>query len=66
MHGRQMADRRLDQETVQHRAVIAIVIEAVDKLLMPAGLVGMRPPDNALMQIGDPQPVILGTNWNMI
>ena len=60
MHGQRIADRRLNEEAVQHGAVIAVVIETVDQLFVPPGLVGMGAPDDALMQVGDPECVILG------
>ena len=59
MHGQGIVDRRLDQEPVQNRAVIAVIIEPVDQLFVPTRLFGMRAPDDALMQVRDPQPVVL-------
>lgn len=59
MHGQRIVNRCLNQEAVQNRAIVAVIVEPVDQLPVPAGLVGMGSPDNALMQIGDAQPVIL-------
>jgi hypothetical protein len=58
--GERVVDRRLDQEAVQHGAVVAVVVEAVDELRVAAGLVGVGAPDDALVQVGDPQAVVLG------
>jgi len=60
VHGQRVPDRGLHQEPVQHRAVVAVVVEPVDQPLVPAGLVGLRAPHDALVQVGDPQPVVLG------
>ena len=60
VHGQRIADRRLHQEAVQHRAVVAVVVEAVDQPLVEPGLLGLRAPDDALVQVGDPQAVVLG------
>src|SRR6185312_2125989 len=51
MHRQRIADRRLDEEAVEHRAVIAVIIEAVDELLVQARLLRVRAPDDALMQV---------------
>src|SRR5690606_8948414 len=34
VYGKRITNGRLDEETVQHRAVIAVIIEAVDELLV--------------------------------
>ncbi|MNE72339.1 hypothetical protein D3C80_1682720 [compost metagenome] len=60
MHRQRIADRRLHQEAVQHRAVVAVIVEAVDQALVLAGFLGLGAPDDALMQVGDPQAVVLG------
>ena len=54
VNGQRIADRRLDQEAVQHRAVVAVIVEAVDQLDVTPGLLGMGAPDDALVQVGDP------------
>src|SRR5690606_40418436 len=59
-YGKGITNGRLDEETVQHRAVIAVIIEAVDELLVKARFLRMRAPDDALVQVGDAQAVILG------
>lgn len=46
------------RKAVEHRAIIAVIVETVDQLRMAARLLGMRAPDDALVQIGDPQAVI--------
>ncbi len=58
--GQRIADGGLNEEPVQHRAVVAVIIEAVDELWMAARLFSMRAPHDALMQISDPKAVILG------
>ena len=60
VHGQRVADRGLDQEAVEHRAVVAVVVEAVDQLDVAAGLLGVGAPDDALVQVGDPEAVVLG------
>ncbi len=54
-----MAQRRLDQEAVQDRAVVAVIVEAVDQPRIQPGLGGLGAPDDALVQVGDPQAVVL-------
>ena len=58
--GQRIADRGLDQEAVEHGAVVAVVVEAVDQLDVAAGLLGVGAPDDALVQVGDPEAVVLG------
>src|SRR5690606_16359113 len=60
VYGKRIANGRLDEETVQYRAVIAVIIEAVDELLVKARFLRMRAPDDTLVQVGDTQAVILG------
>ena len=55
-----IADRRLHQKPVQHRAVVAVIVEPVDQPLVHTGLLGLCAPDDALMQVGDPKPVVAG------
>ena len=59
VHGERVADGRLHEEPVQHGAVVAVVVEPVDQPLVPAGLVGLGAPHDALVQVGDAQPVVL-------
>jgi hypothetical protein len=50
VHGERVADRRLHQEPVEDRAVVAVVVEAVDQSLVEPGLAGLRAPHDALVQ----------------
>ena len=59
VHGERVADRRLHQEAVEHRAVVAVVVEAVDQPVVEPRLVGLRAPDDALVQVGHPHAVVL-------
>jgi hypothetical protein len=59
-HRQRVPDGRLHQEPVQHGAVVAVAVEPVDEPLVPGGLVSLRAPDNALVQVGDPEPVVGG------
>ena len=59
VHGERIADRGLHQEAVQHGAVVAVVIEAVHQPLIELRLGGGRAPDDALVQVGDAQRVVL-------
>ncbi len=59
VHGQRIADRRLHQEAVEHRAVVAVVVEAVDQPLVEPRLLGLRAPDDALVQVGDADAVVL-------
>ena len=52
MHRQRMVDGRLHHEPVQHRAVIPIVIEAVDQALVELRLFRLGAPDDALVQVG--------------
>lgn len=54
-----VADRRLDEEAVEHGAVVAVIVEAVDQLLVPPCLLRVGAPDDALVEVGDPQSVVL-------
>ena len=55
VHGERIADGRLHQEPVQDGAVVAVVVETVDQPLVAPGLIGLGAPDDALMEIGNPQ-----------
>ena len=55
-----MAKLRLDQEPVQHRAVVAVVVEPIDQGVVEPRLLGLTAPDDALVEVGDPQGVVLG------
>src|SRR2546430_9072389 len=59
MDGQRIADRGLHQEAVQNGAVIAVVIEAVDQPLVESGLGRLRSPDDSLVEIRDPDAVVL-------
>ena len=50
---------RLHEEAVQHRAVVAVVVEAVRQPRVHRRQVGVRAPDDALVQIGDAHAVVL-------
>ena len=51
--------RRLNEEAVQHGAIVAVVVESVHQLFVAARLLGMRAPDDALVEVRDAQPVVL-------
>ena len=59
VHRQRVADRGLHQEAVQHGAVVAVVVEAVDQPLVEPRLVGLRAPDDPLVEVGDPHAVVL-------
>ena len=59
VHGQGMAHRRLHHEPVEHGAVVAVVVEAVDEPLIQARFVGLGSPDDALVQVCDAQAVVL-------
>ncbi|MPM27837.1 hypothetical protein SDC9_74351 [bioreactor metagenome] len=59
VHRQRVADRGLHQEAVEHGAVVTVVVEAVDQTLVALGLGGVGAPDDALVQVGDPEPVVL-------
>ena len=52
VHGERVADGGLHEEPVEDRAVVAVVVEAVDQPLVEPGLVGLGAPDDALVQVG--------------
>jgi hypothetical protein len=61
--GRRPSARKRSLRTarsVQDGAVVAVVVEPVDQTLVEHGLVGLGTPDDALVQVGDAQPVVLG------
>ena len=58
MNGERVADGGLHQEAVQHRAVIAVVIEAIGEPRV-AVWAGVGSPDDALVQVGDADLVVL-------
>jgi len=60
MDGQGVPDRRLHQEAVQHRTVVAVVIEPVDEPLVVLSFGRLCSPDNALVQVRDRDAVILG------
>ena len=60
VHRQRVPDRGLHQEPVEHGAVVTVVVEPVDQPLVLAGLRGLRAPHDALVQVGDPHPVVLG------
>ena len=59
MHGERVADRSLHQEAIQHCAVIAVVIEAIGEPRVTVGGIGVGSPDDALVQVGDADLVVL-------
>ena len=59
MHGERIADGGLHQEAVQHRAVIAVVIKAIGEPRVTVGGIGVGSPDDALVQVGDADLVVL-------
>ena len=48
-----IADGCLDQEPVQNRAIVAVIVEPVDQLFVAKGLFRMRAPDDSLVQVSD-------------
>src|SRR5947208_1846999 len=60
VHGERMPDGSLHKEPVEHRAVVTVVVEPVNQPFVTAGLRGLSAPDNTLVQVDDPQSVILG------
>lgn len=59
VHGQGVADGGLHQEAVQNRAVVAVVVEAVRQARVPVGGIGVGAPDDALVQVGDADLVVL-------
>lgn len=59
MDGQRIADRGLDQETVEDRSVVSVVIESVDEPWVEFGLVGLRAPYDSLVEIGDTHTVVV-------
>src|SRR5699024_11714823 len=49
----------MDEEAVEHSAMITVVFEAVDEALIFKGLFCVRSPDDSLVQISDAKLVIL-------
>ena len=45
-------------EAVQHRAVIAVVIESIGEPRVTVGGIGVGSPDDALVQVGDADLVV--------
>ena len=60
VHGQRVTDCRLHEEAVEHGAVVAVVVEAVDQPLVAKRLRGVGAPDDALVQVRDPQLVVFG------
>ena len=58
MNRQWMAHRRLHEETVEHRAEVAVIVEAVDEPLVQLRLRRLRPPDDTLVQVSDSQSVV--------
>ena len=58
MDGEGIADRRLHQEAVQHRAVIAVVVEAIGEARILLSQGGVGAPNDALVQVGDADGVV--------
>ncbi len=59
VNGEWVPHRRLHEEPVEHGAVVAVVVEPVDQLGGERGLGGGRAPDDPLVEIGDPQVIVL-------
>ena len=53
VHCQWVADGRLHQEAVEHRPVVAVIVEPIDEPLVGPRLAVLRSPDDALMQVGD-------------
>ncbi len=60
MDGERIAIHRLGQEAVEHGAVVSVIVEAVDQRVVETRLLGLGAPHDALMEVGDPQPVVAG------
>jgi hypothetical protein len=54
-----VAHGALHEEAVEHRAVVAVVVEAVDEALVQPGLGGLRAPHDALVEVRDADLVVL-------
>ena len=52
VNGQRMADGGLHQEAVEHRTVVAVVVETVDEVVVQLRLGRLCAPDDALMQVG--------------
>ena len=48
----------LHEEAVEHRAVVAVVVEAVDEALVLDGLWGVRAPHDPLEEVGAAEAVV--------
>src|SRR5699024_3723456 len=58
VYGHWVTNAGLDEETVEYRAVVTVVVEAVDQTLILDGLLRVGAPNDALVQIGDAQFVV--------
>jgi len=59
VHRQRDVEGGLHEEAVEHGAVVAVVVEAVDEALVLDGLGGIGAPDDPLVQVGAPQAVVL-------
>ena len=59
MNGERVANGSLHQEAVQHRAVIAVVVEAIGEPRVTVCGIGVGSPNNALVQVSDADLVVL-------
>lgn len=55
-----MTNGRLHQKAVQKRAVVPVVIKTVDPRGMQTRFIGLRTPNDALMQVRDPDFIVTG------
>ncbi len=59
VHREWVADRSLHQEAIENGAVVTVVIEAVGQARVAVGGIGVGAPDDALVQVGDADLVVL-------
>ncbi len=52
--GEWMTNGGLDEQAVEHRAVVAVIVEPIDQPRVGQRLGGIGAPDDALVQVGDP------------
>ena len=60
VHRQRVTNGGLHEESVEHRAVVTVVVEAVDEPLIEGGLRGLSAPHDSLVEVGDAEAVVLG------
>jgi len=58
-HGHRIADGRLHDKTIQHRAIVSVIVEAVDQAIVQFGFGRLSAPDDALVELSRAQFVVL-------